>query len=450
MFLGKELKAKDRWATIEDYTTMDCPKFIRLKKDPAHVITAFDMLAKVNLYWEEVPEHIATLATWYHEHDRPDFDNTYDAVSGLKVELGKNEDTSRRQYLVYVPGERYLSLGTEAHANFRDHRWATKQDWMDLGNVPLVRHKDATWKVFTTTGNMSEDFELVPHDIVGKTAWLHSIEYQTKDDYLTVAGIELGTWNEVAGEFDDDDTKDINPKDAVGVRKVPTSVVPTRVEMELGLAMLEGAIEYGRHNYRVSGIRASVYYDAARRHLAAWWEGEDFDTKSGLHHLVKCMACCAVARDGILQGNWVDDRPPRGKPGWMEELNEKAADLLDRLGKPKEAWTQKRTVRRHDTACATNDVPAGPCDCSLIDRLGKPTPDMTLKEITDVLREVELGIEKAEDGMEEHPIIRTTHPMTRDKIAELMAKPVHKSDCSIHHPPTTAPGICDCGAIVPE
>ncbi|SVD92517.1 uncharacterized protein METZ01_LOCUS445371, partial [marine metagenome] len=30
---------------------------------------------------------------------------------------------------------------------------------------------------------------------------------------------------------------------------------------------MEGAIKYGRHNYRIAGVRASVYIDATIGHL---------------------------------------------------------------------------------------------------------------------------------------------------------------------------------------
>ncbi len=105
--------------------------------------------------------------------------------------------------------------------------------------------------------------------------------------------------------------KDTNPKDALGVKKAPLSTLPTGPIYEVALAMLEGARKYGRHNYRVMGVKASVYYDAAMGHLTAWWEGEDVDPTSGLHHLAKAMACLAVVRDSEMMGNWVDDRPPR-------------------------------------------------------------------------------------------------------------------------------------------
>ena len=64
--------------------------------------------------------------------------------------------------------------------------------------------------------------------------------------------------------------KDTNPKDAVGTRKAPMSTLPMQVSFEVGVAMLEGARKYGRHNYRATGVMASVYFDAAIRHLAAW------------------------------------------------------------------------------------------------------------------------------------------------------------------------------------
>ena len=52
----------------------------------------------------------------------------------------------------------------------------------------------------------------------------------------------------------------------------------------------EGARKYGRHNYRVIGVRGSVYYDATLRHVTAWWEGEDLDPERGINHISKAIA----------------------------------------------------------------------------------------------------------------------------------------------------------------
>lgn len=139
--------------------------------------------------------------------------------------------------------------------------------------------------------------------------------------------------------------KDTNPKDSVGVRKVPFSTVPFPVVAEIGLAMLEGARKYGRHNYREAGVRASVYFDAAIRHLSAWWEGQDIDPDSGLPHIVKAMATLAVLRDSQLMGNWVDDRPPVHNPEWVTRFNKTAGEIIDRYPEAKEAFTQLKTIR---------------------------------------------------------------------------------------------------------
>lgn len=136
------------------------------------------------------------------------------------------------------------------------------------------------------------------------------------------------------------EVKATNPKDAVGTAKVPWSTIPAPVLGELGLAMLEGARKYGRHNYRAAGVRASVYYDAVvARHLAGWWEGEDLDPDSGLSHITKALAGLVVLRDSMMQGNWVDDRPPPSKPGWLAGQNAKAAAIIAKYPDAKPAFT---------------------------------------------------------------------------------------------------------------
>lgn len=139
--------------------------------------------------------------------------------------------------------------------------------------------------------------------------------------------------------------KATNPKDAVGVRKAPLSTIPMPVVAEVGVAMLEGALKYGRHNYRAAGVRASVYFDAVvGRHLLDWWEGEDLDADSGVSHITKAIAGLVVLRDSMMRGNWVDDRPPRSDPEYRSRLNALAAALVDRHAgdaNPPHHYTQK-------------------------------------------------------------------------------------------------------------
>jgi len=140
--------------------------------------------------------------------------------------------------------------------------------------------------------------------------------------------------------------KDTNPKDAVGTKKVPFSVLPWRVIAEVGLALLEGARKYGRHNWRVAGVRASVYVDASIRHITDFWEGCDVDPDSGLSHITKAIAGLTVLRDSMLQGNWKDDRPPKVQEGWVQELNKKAAEIIEKYPNAVEPYTEVSETER--------------------------------------------------------------------------------------------------------
>ncbi len=127
-----------------------------------------------------------------------------------------------------------------------------------------------------------------------------------------------------------------NPKDQVGSSKAPMSTVSSAATAEAGVAMLEGALKYGRHNYRKAPIRASVYFDATARHMRSWWEeGQDIDPDSGLHHITKAIATLLVLRDSMITGQWDDDRPPPVPAGFFAELDKQAAALVAKYPQPK-------------------------------------------------------------------------------------------------------------------
>lgn len=122
--------------------------------------------------------------------------------------------------------------------------------------------------------------------------------------------------------------KDTNPKDAIGTDKVPMHLWPTTATILGALAFLDGALKYGRSNFRAVGVRASIYYDAARRHLDAWFEGENADPDSGLPHLAHVLACVAIVVDAEAAGKLRDDRMVAG--GWrplMDALMPEVARL---------------------------------------------------------------------------------------------------------------------------
>lgn len=124
-------------------------------------------------------------------------------------------------------------------------------------------------------------------------------------------------------------TKESNPKESLGISKVPMSTVPMTVMAEVGVAMLEGARKYGRHNWRHAGARSSVYFDAAMRHMMAWWEGEHIDPDSGLSHVTKAISSLVVLRDSAIQGVLTDDRPPISA-NCTSELNKLVAHIQEK------------------------------------------------------------------------------------------------------------------------
>lgn len=137
-------------------------------------------------------------------------------------------------------------------------------------------------------------------------------------------------------------TKESNPKDVIGVTKAPMSIIPMQVIHEVGLGLLEGSLKYGSYNYRVAGVRFSVYYDATQRHLNSFLEGEDIDPASGINHITKAIASLVVLRDGMLNDKFIDDRPPKPlNENWMEDINKKTKELLAKYPQPVAPYTQK-------------------------------------------------------------------------------------------------------------
>lgn len=104
------------------------------------------------------------------------------------------------------------------------------------------------------------------------------------------------------------DSKPTNPKDDVGITKIPYHLWPMAATTEGTLALLEGRCKYGRNNWREAGVRASIYYDALLRHMAAWMEGEDVAPDSEISHLGHALACLAILVDAQSAGKLEDDR----------------------------------------------------------------------------------------------------------------------------------------------
>lgn len=117
---------------------------------------------------------------------------------------------------------------------------------------------------------------------------------------------------------------DDNPKTVLGLAKPSISVIPPVAILHLGKAMADGKRKYGLMNWREKTVTSSVYYDAAMRHLMAWWDGEENAADSGVHHLGHAMACLAIALDAQSMGKLNDDRPIPGMFAEAVKANTKA------------------------------------------------------------------------------------------------------------------------------
>jgi hypothetical protein len=143
--------------------------------------------------------------------------------------------------------------------------------------------------------------------------------------------------------------RQVNPKDSVGCTKPPLHCIPTPVLFEVGMGMFEGGWKYREANWRKIGVRASIYYDAAMRHLIAWWEGEDIDPASNIHHISKVISCLSVLRDCQMQAeygsgvDYKDDRPPKSHVP-MSAMETQFMAIVERLqkdhGNRKEPYTE--------------------------------------------------------------------------------------------------------------
>lgn len=102
--------------------------------------------------------------------------------------------------------------------------------------------------------------------------------------------------------------KPSNPKDIIGSNKIPLHLWPETATILGALACMDGALKYGRSNYRAIGVKSTIYVDAAKRHLNAWLEGEECAPDSGVPHLGHALACIAIIIDAEAAGKLNDDR----------------------------------------------------------------------------------------------------------------------------------------------
>jgi hypothetical protein len=128
-----------------------------------------------------------------------------------------------------------------------------------------------------------------------------------------------------------------NPKDLVGQTKLDLSLIPETFLIELALAFYEGALKYGRFNWRMRPVKASVYLSAFDRHILKYKSGEERDKSTGTHHFGYAGCCIAIMCDAMQYGTLIDDRAPRGRTNpdisaWLD------GEVMERVAKLKEIF----------------------------------------------------------------------------------------------------------------
>jgi hypothetical protein len=105
---------------------------------------------------------------------------------------------------------------------------------------------------------------------------------------------------------------DGNPKTVYGMSKPGIEGVPVAPLFMVGEVMRLGIRKYGLTNWRHDPISASVYYNAAMRHIMTWWDGDNIDFESQQPHLAHAVACLLILMDARLSDDLIDDRPSAG------------------------------------------------------------------------------------------------------------------------------------------
>jgi hypothetical protein len=150
-----------------------------------------------------------------------------------------------------------------------------------------------------------------------------------------------------------------NPKDLLGSKKADATKVPAIAIAWESLAMMDGAGKYDPYNWRANKVVASIYIAAAKRHLDAWFEGEEEAEDSGCHHLGHARACLGILLDAQETGNLLDDRPvTETSKGVLSRVMNKIASKIPAM--------QERHRKFHENKkpqCVSFD---GGCDGDLI------------------------------------------------------------------------------------
>lgn len=84
--------------------------------------------------------------------------------------------------------------------------------------------------------------------------------------------------------------------------------IPRWVLWQVAKVCMYGALKYGKWNWRL-GMQWSQVLDSNQRHIDDWWEGQNLDHESKLHHLDHAICDLIILRWYTRHYQKGDDRP---------------------------------------------------------------------------------------------------------------------------------------------
>ena len=93
-----------------------------------------------------------------------------------------------------------------------------------------------------------------------------------------------------------------------GQKNVRLHGIPWEGLSELGRVYAFGEQKYDDYNFS-KGYNWSLSYDALQRHLGEFWNGQDSDSESSLHHLAHAAWHCFTLLFFSITERGRDDRP---------------------------------------------------------------------------------------------------------------------------------------------
>lgn len=137
-----------------------------------------------------------------------------------------------------------------------------------------------------------------------------------------------------------------DPKGALGALKIPLHLVPPSAIHGLAEALADGARKYGPYNWRDNNVSATTYISALKRHVDAWFDGEEVASDSLVHHLKHAGACIAIVLDAMSIGTLVDDRPTPGAASMLQKSY--AVSQFEKSKHPMAAESLRDEYERND------------------------------------------------------------------------------------------------------